>query len=180
MTELRQTLQEKDARLEAAQANELALRKRERELEANQREQELEIARRLDTERKEIQETVVKRIEEENRFRFAEKDQLVESLTKKIEDLKRQAQQGSLQAQGETLEICLEELLREVFPTDEITPVAKGQRGCRHRTDCAQSNRSEKSENLFSKQSAPKTGAMPGFRSSVKTSSPVVPRLRCS
>jgi hypothetical protein len=50
-------------------------------------------------------------------------------MTKQIEALKRQAEQGSPQAQGEAAELELEDLLRETFPTDALHPVQKGHRG---------------------------------------------------
>jgi hypothetical protein len=60
-------------------------------------------------------------------LRVAEKDQTIESMTRTIEELKRKAEQGSQQSQGEVLELELEELLRGRFPTDSIEPVGKGE-----------------------------------------------------
>src|SRR4030095_8639724 len=42
---------------------------------------------------------------------------------------KQRAEQGSMQLQGEVLELEIEEKLRREFPTDSIEPVAKGVRG---------------------------------------------------
>lgn len=50
-------------------------------------------------------------------------------MTRTIDELKRKAEQGSQQSQGEVLELELEELLRERFPMDIIEPVAKGELG---------------------------------------------------
>jgi hypothetical protein len=50
-------------------------------------------------------------------------------MTRTIEELKRKAEQGSQQSQGEVLELELEELLRGRFPTDTIEPVGKGELG---------------------------------------------------
>ena len=44
-------------------------------------------------------------------------------------DHQRKAEQGSMQLQGEVLELALEELLRSAFPFDTIEEVAKGTRG---------------------------------------------------
>ena len=44
-------------------------------------------------------------------------------------DLQRKSEQGSQQAQGEVLELELEELLRRTFPYDSIEPVPKGVHG---------------------------------------------------
>ncbi len=50
-------------------------------------------------------------------------------MRKQIEELKRRAEQGSQQAQGELLELELEDILGSSFRYDEIEPVAKGVRG---------------------------------------------------
>jgi hypothetical protein len=63
------------------------------------------------------------------RLRISEKDQTIESMTRTIEELRRKAEQGSQQSQGEVLELELEELLRGRFPMDTIEPVAKGELG---------------------------------------------------
>jgi hypothetical protein len=53
---------------------------------------------------------------------------------KLAEEMKRKAEQGSMQLQGEMQEIALEEMLRSAFPFDMITEVGKGVRGA----DCIQ------------------------------------------
>jgi len=50
-------------------------------------------------------------------------------MQRQIDDLKRSAQQGSQQLQGEVQELELESLLRNRFPTDTIDPVPKGEFG---------------------------------------------------
>lgn len=48
---------------------------------------------------------------------------------RQIEDLKRRAERGSQQLQGELQELELEALLAARFPTDSIQPVRKDARG---------------------------------------------------
>jgi len=48
--------------------------------------------------------------------------------------MKRKAEQGSTQLQGEIQELALEEMLRQAFPFDEVTEVGKGVKGA----DCIQ------------------------------------------
>ena len=50
-------------------------------------------------------------------------------MQRKIEELKRKAEQGSQQLQGEALELELETTLRAKFPLDSIEPVGKGEFG---------------------------------------------------
>lgn len=63
------------------------------------------------------------------RLKVVEKDQTIESMARTIEQLKRKAEQGSQQAQGEALETNLEEMLRVRFPLDAVEPVGKGELG---------------------------------------------------
>ena len=51
-----------------------------------------------------------------------------------VETMRRKAEQGSMQLQGEVLELALEELLKATFPLDSIEEVAKGVKGA----DCVQ------------------------------------------
>jgi hypothetical protein len=50
-------------------------------------------------------------------------------MQKQIEELKRKAEQGSQQLQGEVQELDLESMVRAAFPMDTIEPVPKGEHG---------------------------------------------------
>jgi len=129
LTDLRARLEEQGAKLRQAQEAELALRKKERELEAARESLELEVARRLDQERKRVAQEAAQRAAEQERLKLTEKEELIESLRRQIEELKQRAEQGSMQLQGEALELDLERALRRAFPADEIFEVKKGQHG---------------------------------------------------
>ena len=116
-------------KLRAAQESELALRKERRELEEQKQSLELTVNRRLDEERTTIRESAKKEAADERQLKDAEKDKLISDLRTQIENLNRKSEQGSQQLQGEVMEIALEELLRQQFPFDEITPVPKGVHG---------------------------------------------------
>ena len=58
-----------------------------------------------------------------------DKDEAIQVLRRQIDELRRKAEQGSQQAQGEVLETQIEQQLRARFPMDEIQPVPKGQFG---------------------------------------------------
>lgn len=122
-------LQSVQAKLKEFEAEELSLRKKTRELQERADRQEIEIARRLDLERKTIRESALRQAEEQNQLKLADRDIQIETLRKQIDELQRKAEQGSQQMQGEVLEIVLEHLLAEQFPCDVIEPVAKGIRG---------------------------------------------------
>ncbi len=116
----------KDGKLREAQQMELELRRQRQELEAATQQLELDVARKLDEERAFIRQEAARQLTEEYRLRELEKDKRLADLTSQIEELKRKAEQGSQQLQGEVLELELEELLRTTFCRDQIDPVPKG------------------------------------------------------
>jgi len=122
-------LAELQAKIQQASQKELTYLKEKRELEEKLRNTDLEVERRLGDERKKVREQALNELGEQHRLKLMEKEQQVEQLRRQIEDLKRSAEQGSQQAQGEVLEIALEQSLKELFPTDSIEPVPKGVRG---------------------------------------------------
>jgi hypothetical protein len=124
-----QQLTDTNAKLKAAQDSELALRKERRELEEQKATLELTLTRRLDEERAKIRETAKKEAAEERQLKEAEKDKLINDLRIQLDNMKRKAEQGSEQLQGEILEATMEGLLRQQFPSDEIMPVPKGIHG---------------------------------------------------
>jgi hypothetical protein len=115
--------------LESARQTELSMRKRERELERRQQDLELMVARKLDDERSAIIAETQSRAAEQHRLKDAEKERQLAEMRRQIEDLKRKADQGSQQLQGEAGEDELETILHAAFPCDEIAAVAQGIRG---------------------------------------------------
>lgn len=124
-----QQLASATAKLKAAEDAELILRKERRELEAQKQSLDLTLTRRLDDERGKIRDAAKKEAAEERQLKDAEKDKMIVDLRSTIDDLQRKAEQGSQQLQGEVLEVALEELVRQHFPCDEMTPVPKGIHG---------------------------------------------------
>ena len=115
--------------LEEARRLELSMRKRERELERKQQELELTVARQIDKERTRLVAETQERLADEHRLKDAEKERQLGDMRRQIEDLKRKAEQGSQQLQGEAGEGELESLLRANFPSDEISAIGQGVRG---------------------------------------------------
>ena len=123
--QLAEVLKQRDA----AQKGELEARKRARELDQRAKNLDLEAARKIDAERQKIQNETSKRAEERYQLKLAEKEKQIQDAKKANDELKRKLEQGSQQAQGEVLEIQLEELLRGAFPLDQIEAVPKGMNG---------------------------------------------------
>lgn len=127
--ELRARLASQDEKLALAQQAQADVIRKERALEDQKRELDLTIEQRVQASITEVREKARSAADEEYKLKVSEKDQTIQAMTRTIEELKRKAEQGSQQSQGEALEADLEELLRGRFPTDVIDPVAKGELG---------------------------------------------------
>ena len=127
--DMRAQLNEKTQKIDELQKTELALRKRERELEERAKAQDLEVERKLDAERKTIAAEAAQRETEKYRLKEQDLEKVIRDLKTQLEDAKRTAEQGSQQTQGEVLELELEQFLAATFPHDDIQPVPKGKRG---------------------------------------------------
>jgi len=130
---------EEDARiktqqLQDLQKKELDLMRDKNALEEKQKNLEVEIEKRFLEKRKEIEESAIKREQELFDLKTKEYKLQMEQQQKLIEELKRKSEQGSMQLQGESQEILLEEILKENFPFDVIEEVGKGVEGA----DCMQ------------------------------------------
>ncbi|HEY7165963.1 MAG TPA: DUF2130 domain-containing protein [Candidatus Binatia bacterium] len=126
---LQTVLQERDEKLAEAQNAQAEMMRKQRELDDARRELELTIARRVEAELGAVAERARKDAEEELKLKVLEKEQTITSMQKQIEELKRRAEQGSQQLQGEVQELQLEEMLAAKFPRDTVDPVPKGEFG---------------------------------------------------
>jgi hypothetical protein len=129
LTDLKDQLAEQKKALDDARQVELAMRKRERELEREKEDLQVTIERTLAEERATLIKDAEDRLAEQHRLKDAEKERQLADMRRQIEDLKRKADQGSQQLQGEAGEGELEATLRNAFPLDEITGIAQGIRG---------------------------------------------------
>lgn len=127
--ELRQLLEANNVKLAEAQQAQAELMRKQRALDEEKRELDLTVEKRVQASVDQIRAKARQDADEAARLRVAEKDQTIESMTRTIEELKRKAEQGSQQSQGEVLELELEELLKSRFPMDAIEPVGKGELG---------------------------------------------------
>jgi hypothetical protein len=126
---LKEQLKEQGKEIEEARRVELALRKREQALERNQADLEVTIARTLADERAKLISETQERAADQHRLKDAEKERQLAEMRRQIEDLKRKADQGSQQLQGEAGEEELETILRQNFPMDDISGIGQGIRG---------------------------------------------------
>jgi hypothetical protein len=135
---------EGEEKLAVSRQKELEFLKKEQELKNRESELELSVQRQLQEERgklskeiRELEEQKVAARETEYQLRLKELEKQLDDQKKLAEEMRRKAEQGSMQLQGEVQELALEELLRVSFPFDEISEVGKGVRGA----DCIQTVR---------------------------------------
>lgn len=62
-------------------------------------------------------------------FKVAEKEQVINQLKSQLSEAQRQAEQGSMQIQGEVQELAIEQWLRSEFPLDSVDEIKKGSLG---------------------------------------------------
>jgi len=126
---LQEQLEQKSGQVAALQAQELELRRERARLEEARAGLELETQRRLDAQRREVEERARAAEAERARLREAELQKTIDDMRGKLEEAQRKSAQGSQQLQGEVLELLLEEALAQAFPLDAIAEVRKGVRG---------------------------------------------------
>jgi hypothetical protein len=129
LAELQEVLAQRNAKLEEAQEAQTETLRKQRELDDAKQELELTIERRVAVSAGEIRQKTKLEVEESMMFKVFEKEQQISSMQRQIEELKRKAEQGSQQFQGEVLELHLEATLHRQFPLDSIEPVGKGECG---------------------------------------------------
>ena len=129
VTDLQEALQKNNTKLAEAQKAQAELIKKERELDDAKRELDLTVQKRVQDGLNETREQAKREAEDGMKLKLQEKDLAMQSMQKKIEELKQKAEQGSQQLQGEVQELELENMLRAKFPFDSIEPVPKGEFG---------------------------------------------------
>ncbi len=129
LVDLQQVLEQRNEKLAEAQKSQADLLKKQRELDDAKRELDLTIEKRVQISLSEVREKAKKEAEDGLKLKVSEKEEQISSMQRQIEDLRRKAEQGSQQLQGEVMELELERTLRSKFPFDAIEPVAKGEFG---------------------------------------------------
>ncbi len=129
MAELQSVLKERESKLAAAQKAQAEFARKERELEDAKRELELTVQKNVNEQANAIREKAKLEAEESMKLKVAEREEKIQSMQRQIEELKRKAEQGSQQLQGEVQELELEALVKATFPQDTVAPVPKGEFG---------------------------------------------------
>ena len=92
---------------------------------------------------KEEKEKIAKAAAIENEMKLKEKDEQMQQIKRQLEEMKRKAEQGSTQIQGEVQEVAIEEWLSTNYPLDTVEEIKKGARGA----DCLQTVNTRQMQN---------------------------------
>jgi hypothetical protein len=130
-----------EEKLKEARRKELEFLQKEQALKNKEAELEITLQKQLQLERETITEQVRSQELEKNQLKettfqlkLKELQVQLEEQKKLADEMKRRAEQGSMQRQGEVQELLLEQILKENFPFDAIEEVGKGVEGA----DCVQ------------------------------------------
>jgi len=129
LADLQQLLAANDAKLAEAQQAQAEMLRKQRELDVAKREVELTVEKKVQDSLAAVRDKARLEAEDALKSKVAEKEAQLAGMQRQIEDLRRKADQGSQQLQGEALEIELESLLRNRFHGDLFEPVPKGEFG---------------------------------------------------
>ncbi len=105
-------------------------REKEEMRDAMEVENQQKLNQALNAEKEKIRKTV----EEKSMLDLAERNKVISDLNQQLKDAQRKAEQGSVQLQGEVLEVVIEQWLATQFPLDTIEEIKKGASGA----DCLQ------------------------------------------
>ncbi|CAN5397597.1 DUF2130 domain-containing protein [soil metagenome] len=142
---------DKDRQLKEAREKEISFLQLERELKEEREARDLLVQRSVLEAQHAAEEKI--RASEAERHEMREREwqkkaedqnKATEDLKRTIDEMKRRAEQGSQQFQGEVQEIAIEEYLRSAFRGDDVTEVRKGAHGADvihvvhdgHRSNC--------------------------------------------
>jgi hypothetical protein len=127
--DLQQIVKAKDDKLAEAQKAQAELVRKQRVLDDAKREFDLTVETRVQQSLATVREKAKREVEQDLKLKVAEKEETIGGMQRQIEALKRKAEQGSQQLQGEVQELDLESLLAAKFPGDIVEPVPKGEFG---------------------------------------------------
>lgn len=129
ISELHDELQKKSKQLIEFNQTKSKMERLQREFEEKEAEIHLKMEAKLSEQLKSMKSSIKDEVEMSNALILKQKDLLIDGLKKSLDIAKQKVSQGSMQIQGESQELLLEEILRAACPNDLISEVAKGARG---------------------------------------------------
>jgi hypothetical protein len=129
LTQLQNNLDANNAKLAKAQRAQADVIRKSRELNDARRELELSVQKKVQESLSVVRNQAKAEAEDALKAKVSEREAQIAGMQRQIEELRRKADQGSQQLQGEALEFELETSLRDKFPGDVIEAVPKGDFG---------------------------------------------------
>jgi hypothetical protein len=129
LMELQNNLKANNIKLAKAQQAHAGVIRKARELDDAKRELELSVQKRVQESLSSVRDQAKAEAEDSLKAKVSEREAQIAGMQRQIEELRRKADQGSQQLQGEALEFELETSLRDRFSGDLIEAVPKGEFG---------------------------------------------------
>jgi hypothetical protein len=129
LIELENNLKANNVKLAKAQQAHAEVIRKTRELDDAKRELELSVQKRVQESLTAVRDQAKAEAEDGLKAKVSERETQIAGMQRQIEQLRRKADQGSQQLQGEALEFELEASLRDRFSADLIEAVPKGEFG---------------------------------------------------
>jgi hypothetical protein len=129
LAQLQNNLKANNTKLAEAQRAHADVIRKTRELDDAKRELELSVQKKVQESLSAVRDQAKTEAEDGLKAKVSEREAQIAGMQRQIEELRRKADQGSQQVQGEALEFELERSLRDKFPGDIIEAVPKGEFG---------------------------------------------------
>ena len=129
LLELENELTKKSEKLKEFNGIKAQVERMKREMEEVETQITLEKEKELTVRLEQARSTITEQVHQENFLKIKEREKVIDDLKIKLDEAVRQAQQGSMQLQGEVLELEIKDILQEFHPQDIITPTKKGANG---------------------------------------------------
>ncbi len=126
---LKKEREEQDEKLRVLKKKEVEILEIQKRMKDMKDEFDLKTQKLLLEQEKEIAEKLSKKVEQSFEMKLKDKQLQIDAANKLIDELKRKSEQGSMQLQGESQELAIEEMLKSSFPFDLIQEVGKGMKG---------------------------------------------------
>lgn len=129
LKELEEELNRKSSQLIELNQTKAKLKRLSMEMEEKESQIHLKMEEELSKRLSEMKGNMKKQIDMESELKLKEKQNIIDALETKLKDASQRITQGSMQAQGESMELTVEEIVHKANPSDVIEEVKKGQRG---------------------------------------------------
>jgi len=143
MALLQKELNEKSEQVKELNNSKIEIAKLKREKEEIESKAKAEAQLALNEELVLEKKKILKALEAQNELKMKAKDEQLEQIKRELDNAQRKAEQGSMQLQGEALELAIESWLSSQFPFDCVEEVKKGAFGA----DCIQTVHTREAQN---------------------------------